>query len=89
MKELPPGYIRFDETLVDHLQLLLDNFDKLNKFEKTLVADRIGAFREYKWAAVVTKKQHGVITKLAKGIKLEMASQVLAVPYQTKVEQNV
>jgi len=75
MKELKPGFIRFDEQIVDHLQFLADNRDRLNKYEKCLIADRIGAFREYKFAAVVTKKQHKVITRLAKGIKLLMTEQ--------------
>lgn len=75
MKPLKPGFIRFDEHIIANLQFLLENLDRLNKYEKELVADRVGAFREYKFAAVVTKRQNRVITKLASGIKLLMTEQ--------------
>jgi len=75
MNKLKLGYLRFDEQLVDHLQLLLENLHRLNDFEKYLVADRLGAFKEYKWAAVVSVKQHRCITRLGKGIKLLITEQ--------------
>lgn len=70
MGEVKPGFQRFDSKFIDELVFLTENTEHLNKWEQSLLLDRLEAFKTYKLKAVVSVKQRVVIHNLANAIKL-------------------